>query len=82
MSDKPIGQVTHYFPKVGVAVVKLTAGLKVGDTVKLVGHGAEFEQTVTSMQVDHEPVEKGKKGHEVAIKVDQPVHEKAELFKA
>lgn len=82
MADKPFGHVTHYFPKVGVAVVQLTGGgIKVGDSVKIVTPSNEFIQTIASIQVDHQPVEKGKKGDEVAIKVDQPAHENAQLFK-
>ena len=74
MNDQ-IGQVVHYYDKIGVAVVKLNKPLKVGDTVKL-QHGEDsFEQEVTSMQLDHKPVNSGKKGEEVAIKVDQVAKE-------
>lgn len=80
MPDKLIGHVTHYFPKVSVAVIKLTdGGLAVGDTVKIAAKN-EFTQIVQSMQVDHAPVESGKVGDEVAIKVDQPADEKDQVF--
>ena len=52
MSEELIGTISHYFAKPQVGIVKLTAGLKVGDTLRLSGHGAEFQQTVTSMQRD------------------------------
>ncbi len=82
MPETPIGHVTHYFDKIGVAVIALTGGgLKVGDTIKVAGHGAEFSQTVASMQVEHQEVQSGKKGDEVAIKVDQPVKPKDQVFK-
>lgn len=81
MSEKLLGHVTHYFDKIGVAVIQLTNGsLKNGDMIHLVGKN-DFEQTVDSMQVDHETVSSAKKGSEVAIKVDQPVKEKNEIFK-
>ena len=57
MSEELIGTISHYFAKPQVGIVKLTAGLKVGDTLRLSGHGAEFQQTVTSMQLNHAPVE-------------------------
>jgi translation elongation factor EF-1alpha len=72
---KEIGKVTHFFDKIGVAVITVSAGLKVGDTIVIAGHNQEFEQSVTSMQVEHESVEKAKKGDEVGLKVDQAVKE-------
>jgi len=70
---KPIGKVTHYFDRISVAVVSLDKALKLGDRVHFQGTHTDFQQEITSMQVEHQAVEKGKKGEEVAIKVDQPV---------
>lgn len=78
---KPIGAVTHYYDKIGVAVLKLDAPLAVGDTVRFRGRN-DFTQTVTSMQIDHAPVEKAGPGDEVAMKTDKPVHEKDALARA
>lgn len=72
---KQIGKITHYFNKIGVGVVELEDGLKVGDTIVITGHGKEFEQAVDSMQVEHEQVTEAKKGDAVGMKVDQPVKE-------
>lgn len=74
---KKIGKVIHYFDKIGVAVVLLTQSLAVGDTVTIGG----LTQVISSMQLDHEPLEKAKKGDEVAIKVDQIVKEGMEVTK-
>lgn len=72
MADKDlVGKVIHYYDKIGVAVVKLDKALKVGDKVKFVHGENEFEQTVESMQLEHEQIDAGKKGQEVAIKVDK-----------
>jgi len=68
-----VGKVIHYYDKIGVAVIKLAKSLKVGDKVKFVHGEDEFEQTVESMQLEHVQVEAGKKGHEVAVKVDKEV---------
>jgi U32 family peptidase len=81
MPEQPLGQVTHYFDHVGVAVIKLTDGdLKVGDRIHVTGH-SDFEQTISSMQVDHQGVETSAPGSEVAIKIDQPVKPKDKVFK-
>lgn len=77
-----IGKVTHFFSKISVAVIKLDAPLKVGDKIKIEGHGASFEQAVDSMQVEHEQIKEAKKGMEVGMKVAQPVKEGDLVFKA
>ena len=81
MSEELIGTISHYFAKLQVGIVKLTVGLKVGDTLRLSGHGAEFQQTVTSMQLDHVAVETASPGTEVAIKVEQRVREGTRVYR-
>ena len=72
MADKDlVGKVIHYYDKIEVAVVKLNKSLKVGDKVKFVHGDNEFEQVVESMQLEHKQVQQGKKGEEVAVKVDK-----------
>jgi len=66
-----VGKVIHFYDKIGVAVIKLGKALKVGDEVKFVHGENTFEQSVESMQLEHEQVKGGKKGQEVAIKVDK-----------
>jgi len=78
---KPIGEVTHFFSKISVAVIKLKSVLKVGDKIKIEGHGKSFEQTVESMQVEHENIETAKKGQEVGMKVAEPVKEGDLVYK-
>jgi putative protease len=79
---KPIGKVTHFFDRISVAVVSLDKALKLGDRVHFQGPHTDFQQEITSMQVEHQAVEKGKKGEEVAIKVDQPVRKGDSLHPA
>ena len=82
MAEKNIGEVTHWYDKIGVAVVKLSATLKVGDKVKVKRGAEEFEESVSSMQLDHAPVQSGKKGQEVAIKLSLPAKDGALIYKA
>jgi len=81
MPDKEIGKVVHWFDKISVAVIKLNAPLANGDTVKFVKGDEEFEEIISSMQIEHENVEKAKKGDEVAIKVSQKAKDGAVVFK-
>lgn len=81
MEEKEIGTVTHYYGKVGVAIVQLTDQLKVGDAVHIKGHSEDFTQPVGSMQLDYKDVKEGMSGQSVAIKVDQKVHANDKVYK-
>jgi len=70
-----VGEVSHYFTKIGVAVVELTAPLRVGDRIAVKGMTTNFEQTVESMQIEHEPVEEAKAGDSIGLKVADRVRE-------
>lgn len=77
-----VGEVTHYYDKIGVAIVELDASLAVGDEVKFVRGGEDlFNQNVDSMQIEHEQVESAKKGDVVGLKTKEEVKEGAEVFK-
>ena len=71
--EKYIGRVTHYFNRLGVAVLELTDELKVGDEVLILGHTTEFTQTVGSMEIEHRTIMAVGPGADVALKVDEPV---------
>lgn len=81
VEGKLIGQVTHYFGNIGVAVIKLSDKLKTGDTIRIVGGETDFSQEVGSMEVEHEKIKEGKKGDSVGLKVDQKVHEGYRVYK-
>lgn len=80
ISNLKVGTVSHYYDKIGVAVVEVTGSLHVGDHIKIAGSG-EFTQTVDSIQVEHEKKESAKKGDTVGLKVIAPVHEGDEIIK-
>lgn len=69
-----IGKVTHYYNHLGVAVLELVEGVKLGDRIHFIGHSTDFTQRVTSMEVEHHTVLWVKPGDNMAIKVTQPVH--------
>jgi len=81
MVKKLIGTITHFFPKVNAAVVKLESKLTKGDKILIEGEDESFEQCVDSMQIDREPIESAKKGEEVGLEVEQPVKPGYKVFK-
>lgn len=78
--EKEVGKIIHFYDKIGVGVIKLSGDLKVGDKIHVQGAHDDFEQDVSSMQLDHKDVNKGKKGQDVAIKVDKPVHKNDKIL--
>ncbi|MCX6816444.1 MAG: hypothetical protein NTZ93_01050 [Candidatus Beckwithbacteria bacterium] len=80
MAAKKIGTVIHFYDKILVAIVKLSAPLKTNDSIKLKHGDKEFTQTVDSIELEHKKIAGAKKGDEVGLKVNQPVKEKTEVF--
>jgi translation elongation factor EF-1alpha len=77
---KPIGKVTHYYDKIGVAIVDLANTLKVGDRIKIEHGDNAFEQEVSSMHKDYKPVQNADKGETIGLKVEQETHSGAMVF--
>ncbi|MDP2921921.1 MAG: hypothetical protein Q8O12_06130 [Candidatus Omnitrophota bacterium] len=81
-SLEEVGVVTHYFPKVDAAVVKLTkAGLSVGDKIVIKGHTSDFKENVESIQLDHAPIQNAEKDMEIGLKVKAKVREHDVVYK-
>lgn len=78
---KLIGKITHYFGKIGVAVIELSDGLKVGDRIRIVGGERDFEQMVESMEVDHKKIDKAKAGDSVGLEVEEKAREGYKVYK-
>ncbi|GAI30351.1 unnamed protein product [marine sediment metagenome] len=80
--EKLIGEITHYFSNIEVAVIELSGALKVGDSIRIVG-GVEtdFTQTVESMEIEHEKVKEAKAGDSVGLKVSQKIREGYKVYK-
>jgi translation elongation factor EF-1alpha len=78
---KKVGNVTHYFSRIDVAVVELTDTLSVGDKILLQGSTTDFEQTVASMQIEHENITTAKGGQSIGLKVEKRVREGDTVYK-
>jgi translation elongation factor EF-1alpha len=76
-----IGKISHYFGKIGVAVIELSDTLKAGDTIRIAGGETDFSQEIGSMEIDHEKVQAAKKGDSVGLKVNQKVREGYKVYK-
>jgi translation elongation factor EF-Tu-like GTPase len=66
--DILIGKVTHYYNRLGVAVVELAGELRVGDQIAILGHTTEFTQPVESLEIEHHKIDSAGAGQEVALK--------------
>lgn len=81
--DSPeIGEITHYFAKIKVAVVKVTAiGMKLGDKINIKGNATDHIQQVESMQIESVDVKSARKGQLVGLKLRKPVRVGDKVFK-
>ncbi|MDH4198722.1 MAG: hypothetical protein OEW05_15000 [Candidatus Aminicenantes bacterium] len=80
--EEEIGHITHYFSKIGVAVIEITSGsLKAGETIHIKGHTSDFTQVVESLQQEHQAVPEAKKGGSYGMKVKEHVREGDKIFK-
>ena len=82
MADKkPVGEITHFFGHISVAVVKLSGKLKEGDKILIEGATTNFEQEAKSMQIEHKEVKEAKKGDSIGLKVKDRVREGDKVYK-
>jgi U32 family peptidase len=78
---KLIGKITHYYSKIGVAVIELEDELSVGDEISIEGAVTNIRQKVDSMQVEHENIETAGSGDSVGMKVTDKVRENDQVYK-
>jgi translation initiation factor IF-2 len=81
MSGKLIGEVNHFYNRIGVAVIDLVDSVQVGDQVHFFGRSTDFRQEVVSMQIEHEQITEAGKGQEVAMKVERRVRSHDKVYK-
>ncbi len=81
VEKKLVGKITHFYPKISVAVVELEDTLNVGDKISIEKGEESFEQVVESMQIEHENIEKAEAGQAIGLKVEQRAKEGAKVFK-
>ncbi|OHA61707.1 MAG: hypothetical protein A2117_00720 [Candidatus Wildermuthbacteria bacterium GWA2_46_15] len=79
--EELIGRVSHYFDKVGVAVIELSGPLEAGDQIRIVGGETDFTQEVDSMEIEHQKIQGAKKGDSIGLKAAQKVHDGYKVYK-
>lgn len=79
--EKEVGRVSHYYDKIGVVIIDLSAPLAVGDTIKIKRGDDEFQHTIASMEVEYKSVMSGTQGQSVGVKIDRKAKEGAIVHK-
>lgn len=69
-----IGEITHYFDRIKVAVLSIKAGsVLIGDKIHIIGPKTKLLQKLWSMQIDRVDVKVAKQGEEIGFKVEKTV---------
>jgi hypothetical protein len=76
-----VGHITHFFSKISVAVVELTAPLAVGERILVKGPSTDFEQVVESMQIEHENIPRAEAGQAIGLKMMEHARERDVVYK-
>lgn len=76
------GKVLHYFDKIGVAKVKVEASeVKIGEKICIIGNATGIKYfNVNEMEKENKKINVGKKGEEVAIKLNEIVRKNDEIY--
>jgi translation elongation factor EF-1alpha len=78
---REVGKVAHFFTKINVAVIDVTDSLSVGDQIFIKGPTTDVEQTIDSMEIEHEKVKQAMAGQSVGMKVNGKVRESDVVYK-
>ncbi len=70
-----VGRITHFYSKASVAIIELSAPLNKGDKITIRGSTTNIEQTVDSMETEHEQIPAAQAGQAVGMKVVGRVRE-------
>jgi len=81
-NEQLIGDITHFFSRIQVVVVKITKDkLDVGDKIHIKGRSTDFTQKVDSLQIESVDVTVVKKGQLAGLKVKKKAKEGDQVFK-
>ena len=80
MKENQIGEITHYYSHLEVAIVKFSRKVKVGEEVRFKGATTDFALKIGSIQFDHKDIDEAKKGQEVGIKVSEKVRQGDKVY--
>jgi len=81
MEERKIGNISHFFDKISVGVIALDDDLKVGDNIHIKGPITDFDQEITSMQIDRSVVKEAKAGQSVGLKLIEKARSHDVIYK-
>lgn len=80
--EQLIGKIIHYYDKINVGIIEVSKTLEKGDKIHIKGNTTDFEEEVKSMQIEHEQIDKAKKGDVIGMAVKEKVREGDLVYKA
>lgn len=80
-SKTQIGRVEHFFDKINVVAIKLSATLKVGDIIEIGSEESAVREKISSMQINREDVSEAFEGDSVGIKLKHKVNSGDSVYK-
>ena len=82
MKEQEIGYISNFMGNISVAIIETTKGtLKTGDAIHIKGNTTDITETVSSMQIEHEIVDKVKKNDSLGLKVKKKVRKRDKVYK-
>jgi len=78
---REVGRVSHFFGRINVAIIEVKDSISVGDQILIKGPTTDIEQTVDSMEIEHEKVKQAEAGQSIGMKVNARVRENDIVYK-
>jgi hypothetical protein len=75
-----IGEVTHYYSGAHAAIIRFFKPVAIGAKVRFKGATTDFEEVISSMELNHEKITEVKAGEEVGVEVLEKVREGDKVF--
>jgi putative protease len=82
VKEELVGKIVHYYDKINVGIIEISKTLEKGDKIHIKGTTTDFEEDVKSMQIEHEQIEKAKKGDIIGMAVKEKVREGDLVYRA
>lgn len=81
LSRKPLGKVSNYLPKIGVAIITLIDEIHTSDRILIEGATTSFIQDAFSIEIDKRKVEVAKAGQTIGLKINEKARKGDVVFK-
>jgi hypothetical protein len=81
LSRKPLGKVSNYLPKIGVAIITLIDEIHANDKILIEGTTTSFIQDAFSIEIDNRKVEMAKASQTIGLKVNEKARKGDVVFK-